>query len=304
MIVETRDLVVRFRTGLRRRPITALGGVDLEVREGDFLGLLGPNGAGKSTLMYCLLGLLRPTSGEVRVLGAAPEVGSALFGEIAYLPEEPHYHDYLTVHEAVAYYSALYRRPASRAAVRDLLERLSLAEFADLRLARCSKGMKQKVGIAQCLLNDARVVFLDEPMRGLDPLAVAQFREILVEMNRRGVTILMNSHILSEVEQVATRVAILDHGRLVVQDSVRSLAGVRGDVYVVEIECGGPGLPEHFERDGEADGAVVGRVAADRLFEFFESARRCGASVVSCNRQRATLEQSFLRVLRREPSDA
>jgi ABC-2 type transport system ATP-binding protein len=304
VIVETRGLTVRFRTGLRRKPIEALRAVDLDVREGDFLGLIGPNGAGKSTLMYCLLGLLRPTSGSVRILGQAPVIGSPIYGQVAYLPEEPHYHDYLTVEEAVGYYAALFGRSASRARVGELIDRLSLREFAGLRLGRCSKGMRQKVGIAQCLLNDARVVFLDEPMRGLDPVAVAQFREILVDLNRKGATIVMNSHILAEVEQVATRVAILDHGRLVLHDTVDNLAGVRGDAYVVEIEPRDGAMPAHFAAEAGANGAVTGRVEGDRLFDFFDSARACGASIVSCNRRRETLEQSFLRVVRKASPDA
>jgi ABC-type multidrug transport system ATPase subunit len=303
VILQTEELSVRFRTGLRRRPIEALRAVDLQVREGDFLALLGPNGAGKSTLMYCLLGLLRPTSGTVRLFGASPIVGSRLFGDVSYLPEEPHYHDYLTVEEAVRYYGRLFGRSAPVARVRDLLDRLGLAEFATLRLGRCSKGMKQKVGIAQCLLNDARLMFLDEPMRGLDPLAVAQFRDILVDVNRSGTTIVMNSHILSEVEQVATRVAILDHGRLVAQDTVGNLVRVRSDVYVVAIEPGGE-LPDGFHGEPAANGTVVGAVAADQLFDFFAAARRSGTTIVSCNRQRSTLEESFLRVVKGASHDA
>jgi len=300
VIVEVDGLSVSFRTGLWRRRLQALQNVSLSVREGDFLALLGPNGAGKSTLMYCMLGLLRPSAGSVRMFGQAPQLGGALYGRMAYLPEEPNYHDYLTVEESVTYYGALYGRHVEPRTARDWLERLGMAEFKQLRLAKCSKGMKQKVGIIQCLLNEPRLVFLDEPMRGLDPVTVKQFRDILIEMNRNGATIVMNSHILSEVEQVATRVAILDRGRLVAEQDVKSLRQVESDGYSVEIE-GGSGLPDHFERQGEAAGATVGRVAVERLYDFFDSAREREVRIVSCQRQRATLEESFLRVLKEGP---
>ncbi len=303
MIVRSERLSVRFRTGFGRRAVRALDGVDLEVAEGDFFALLGPNGAGKSTLMYCLLGLVRPTSGTVTVLGRTPEVGSTVYGRIAYLPEEPHYHDYLTVEEAVVYYGSLFGPRVTRETVQSLLERLGLAEFARLRLGRCSKGMKQKVGIAQCLLNEPRLLFLDEPMRGLDPVAVRQFRDILLEMNRRGATIVMSSHILAEVEQVANRVAILDHGRVVAQDAVANLVRVEKDVYVVELETAGD-LPDGFERRPAAGPAIVGEVPAARLHDFFQSAQRVGATILSCNRRRSTLEDSFLRVLSGDARDA
>src|SRR5580658_8261725 len=129
--------------------VRALNGLTLEVREGDFFALVGRNGAGKSTAMYCFLGLLRPTSGKVQIMGQLPELGSRLYKNVACLPEEPHYHLYLTVEEATRYYSALYRRRVSDKAINDVLERLGLAQFKTLPLSKCSKGMKQKVGIAQ-----------------------------------------------------------------------------------------------------------------------------------------------------------
>jgi ABC-2 type transport system ATP-binding protein len=302
VIVEVERLGVSFPSGVWRRPLRALDAVSLTVREGDFLGLLGPNGAGKSTLMYCMLGLLRPTSGSVRMFGAAPELGGAHYARVAYLPEEPSYHDYLTLEEAVAYYGGLHGRRETPKAVQDLLERFGLGGFKRLRLAKCSKGMKQKVGIIQCLLNEPQLVFLDEPMRGLDPVSVKDFRDVLIEMNARGTTIVMNSHHLSEVEQVANRVAILDRGRLVAERDVESLTRVESNAYLVEIEGGGA-FPE-FDRQSASEGGAVFRVEAERLYDFFDCARQQGARIVSCERQRATLEESFLRVLKGDSADA
>ena len=303
MIVEVDGLGASFRTGFWRKRLQALQGVSLSVREGDFLALLGPNGAGKSTLMYCMLGLMRPSAGSVRMFGEPPRLGGPMYARMAYLPEEPHYHDYLTVDESVSYYGALHRRRVEPRTVQDLLERFGLAEFKHLRLSKCSKGMKQKVGIIQCLLNEPRLVFLDEPMRGLDPVTVKLFRDVLLEMNAGGATIVMNSHILSEVEQVATRVAILNGGRLVAEQDVQSLRQVESGAYTVEIQDGS-GLPDHFEKLGEAAGTSVGRVGAERLYDFFDSARSRDVRIVSCQRQRATLEESFLRVLKEERPNA
>ena len=157
-MIVTENVYVQFRRGLFGRKLQALNGLSLNVRDGDFFALVGQNGAGKSTAMYCLLGLLQPTSGKIEVMGKAPELGSKLYQSVAYLPEEPHYHLYLTVEEATRYYGALYRRRVSDKAINDALERLGLAQFKTLPLSKCSKGMKQKVGIAQCLIHETRLL--------------------------------------------------------------------------------------------------------------------------------------------------
>jgi ABC-2 type transport system ATP-binding protein len=281
---------------LGRRPIKALDHLDLEVHEGDFFALLGQNGAGKSTAMYCLLGLLHPTEGRVTVFGRVPELGSSLYRDVAYLPEEPHYHDYLTVEEAVRYYGGLYGKEVTEPLLKELLERLQLEEFRKLPLRKCSKGMKQKVGIAQCLVNDARVLFLDEPMRGLDPLAVKEFRDILVQKNREGVTVIMNSHILSEVEMVANRAAIIDRGKLVVQDEVKNLLKVDAAVYEVEIQDD-PELPPFFSREFSEDGMAHGTVPADRLYDLLDFGKAKKLSLTSFALRKTSLEESFLSIL-------
>jgi len=225
VIVETEKLTVVYRRRWRSRTLTALDRVNLAVREGDFFALIGPNGAGKSTALYCMLGLLRPDSGEARVFGRRLRPGCTEFRDIAYLPEEPHYHDYLTVEEAVVYYARLAGLDSTAHQIREVLERLDIGDVRSMPISACSKGMKQKVGIAHCLLHQPRLLFLDEPMRGLDPIATKDFRDALVDLNRRGVTIVMNSHLLSEVELVANRVAILANGRVAAVEDVGTLVG-------------------------------------------------------------------------------
>jgi ABC-2 type transport system ATP-binding protein len=224
-MVEIEDLTVTFSRGWKRTPFTAVDHLTLGIAEGEFFGLLGPNGAGKSTTLFCVLGLRRPTSGRVRVFGEVLRAGCAAHRDIAYLPEEPNYHEYLTVEEAVTYYAGLYGGRPSRQRIGDVLDRLDLGKARAVRIGSCSKGMKQKVGIAQCLLHQPRLLLLDEPMRGLDPVAVKQFRDVLIDLNRRGVTVVMNSHMLSEVELTASRAAVLADGRLVAVGDLAAIAG-------------------------------------------------------------------------------
>ena len=290
------NLAVHFRKGISRQKINALDGLSLRIQEGEFFALLGQNGAGKSTAMYCFLGLLRPTSGSVRVFGETPRPGSEIFSRISYLPEDPHYHLYLTVGEALDYYAALYRSSLTEAERRALLDRFGLLEFRDLKLAKCSKGMKQKLGIAQCLLIRPKLMFLDEPMRGLDPLAVRTFRDILVSLHREGTTIVMNSHIMAEIEMVATRAAILDRGRLVAEDRVENLTRLAEEVYGVEFEGNGS-LPECVSVSKTTGTTVQGTVAAADLYPFLDFARSNGLKVLSCSLKKATLEESFLSIL-------
>lgn len=297
------DVRVEFRRGLLRGKVRALNGLSLEVRDGDFFALVGQNGAGKSTAMYCFLGLMKPTSGKVEVMGKVPELGSPLNEGVAYLPEEPHYHLYLTVEEATRYYASLYGKRVSDKAIHDALDRLGLAQFKTLPLSKCSKGMKQKVGIAQCLIHDTQLLFLDEPTRGLDPLIVREFRETLREIHRRGATIVMNTHVLSEIEMLANRVAILDGGKVIAQDELRNFLTTDRELYTVTFEANGS-VPEYLgsvERSGEL---VMGSIPKDRLYDFMEFTRASGLDVHECALKKTSLEDSFFKILKGSGSGA
>jgi ABC-2 type transport system ATP-binding protein len=296
-VIRAEDLRVSFRRGWLRGQIQALRGLTLDVREGDFFALVGQNGAGKSTAMYCLLGLLKPSAGKVEVMGSVPDLGQPLYRNIAYLPEEPHYHLYLTVEEATRYYSSLYRRQVSQKAIDDTLERLGLAQFKNLRLSKCSKGMKQKVGIAQCLIHETRLLFLDEPTRGLDPIAVREFRETLREIHRRGATIVMNSHVLSEIEMLANRVAIIDAGRVVVQDELSNMLTSDRERYSVVFEANGT-VPDYVS-SVERQGAVVkGLIPKERLYDFMEFSRASGMALRECSLKKTSLEDKLFNLVK------
>ena len=296
-MIIAEDIHMRFRQGLLRREIQALNGLSLEVRQGDFFALVGQNGAGKSTAMYCFLGLLKPTSGRIQVMGNTPDLGCPLYKDVAYLPEEPHYHLYLTVEEATRYYASLYGRRVSSKAINDTLERLGLAQFKNLRLSKCSKGMKQKVGIAQCLIHETQVLFLDEPTRGLDPLAVREFRGTLREIHQRGATIVMNSHVLSEIEMLANRVAIIERGRVVVHDELRNLLTPNSELYSVIFEANGS-VPEYLASVERTGNLVKGVIAKDRLYDFMELTRASGLPLHECSLKKTTLEEKFFNVVK------
>ena len=297
------DVHVHFRSGLFRRQVRALNGLSLEVRDGDFFALVGQNGAGKSTAMYCFLGLLKPTSGKVQVMNRTPDLGSPLYENVAYLPEEPHYHLYLTVEEATRYYASLYGRRVPAKTINDTLERLGLAQFKTLPLAKCSKGMKQKVGIAQCLIRETRLLFLDEPTRGLDPLVVREFRETLREIHRRGATIVMNSHVLSEIEMLANRVAIIERGRVVAQDELRNLLSLDSELYSVSFEANGS-VPDYLASVERLGDLVKGLIPKERLHDFMDFTRGSGLTLYECSLKKSSLEDSFFKIIKGERSPA
>ena len=296
-MIRAEEVRVTFKRGLSRRPIHALQGLTLEVCEGDFFALIGQNGAGKSTAMYCFLGLLKPTAGRVEVMGQIPDLGRPVYSDIAYLPEEPHYHLYLTVEEAVGYYASLYGRHVAKKAIDDCLERLGLAQFKNLRLSKCSKGMKQKVGIAQCLIHETRLLFLDEPTRGLDPIAVREFRETLREIHQRGATIVMNSHVLSEIEMLANRVAIIDAGRVVAQDDLSNLLTADRESYNVTFEPNGS-LPEYLSAAEKQGTVMKGVIPKERLYDFMEFARSHALGLHECSLKKTSLEEKFFTIIK------
>lgn len=296
--IEAHNVRVEFRKS-RFKKIQAIANLSLKVEEGDVFGLLGPNGAGKSTAMYCFLGLIRPNSGEVRVFEEPPRPGSGLFERIAYLPEEPHYHLYLTVEQAIRYYASLYRRPIHDSRIAEVIHKVGLDDFKDLRLAKCSKGMKQKAGIAVCLLKRPDLLFLDEPTRGLDPIIVKEFRDLLVEMNRQGTTVIVNSHMLSEIELVCNRVAIMNKGKVIIQDALSNLLKLDTRRYSVELDAC-DGIPEYIEITAQTERIVQGEIPEEKLEDFLLYVNRSALRLHQCSHKRLSLEQAFFNVLKEE----
>jgi len=190
--------------------------LDLTVPEGESFGLLGLNGSGKTTTFKLVLGLLRPTSGEVRVLGRSPHE-SATLAQVGFLPELPYFYPFLTPCEALGFYGRLsgLKEEELPERIARTLEVVGLGAHAERRMGEFSKGMVQRVGLAQAVLHDPRLVILDEPVSGLDPLAITEFREFLGGLRGRGKTLVVSSHSISELEKLCDRVGILKEGRLV-----------------------------------------------------------------------------------------
>jgi ABC-2 type transport system ATP-binding protein len=305
-IVRTEHLTKDFPAGFwRSRPHRALDDVSIEVPEGGVFGLLGPNGAGKSTTLKLLVGLLRPTAGRAEVFGRAPR-DAASRARVGFLPENPSFYDELTAEELLTYFGGLcgYRGGdrADRAA--RALDLVGLGDDRRRRLRTYSKGMVQRVGIAQALVNDPALVMLDEPMSGLDPAGRHDVRQIVLGLRDEGRTVVFSSHILPDAELLCTRVGILAKGRVVAAGGLSELmAGTsRGWEVIVD------GLSD--EAASRAGGRVrrITRIADRRYSLEIESGVRpetliadlaaSGASLVSVTPVRATLEEFFLQVSR------
>lgn len=238
-VIETENLIKDYNGKVR-----ALRGVSLTVQPGEIYGLLGANGAGKTTLVKILLGLVRPTAGSARLLGRP--VGSLhVRSRIGYLPEDHRFPEYHTGYSLLDFYGALLGMPRRqrRASINAWLDRVGLTPRMHSKIRTYSKGMKQRLGIAQALLHDPELVFLDEPTDGVDPVGRREIRQILLALKDQGKTIFLNSHLLSEVERICDRVGILNRGHLRLEGDVASLTRI-ADCFQIRLAEGQP-FPEH-----------------------------------------------------------
>ena len=303
-IVRTEHLTKDFPAGFwRSRPHRALDDVAIEVPAGGVFGLLGPNGAGKSTTLKLLVGLLRPTAGRAEVFGRAPrDVESRR--RLGFLPENPSFYDELTAEELLIYFSGLcgYSGASRRDRVRQALDLAGLGDDRHRTLRQYSKGMVQRVGIAQALINDPELVILDEPMSGLDPAGRHEVRQLILRLRDEGRTVILSSHILTDAELLCTRVGILSRGRVVALGSLSELTAgaARGWEIVVD------GFSDQAEAALGGRVKRVTRIAGSRYSLELPSDTRpeplvsdlaaSGASLVSVTPLRATLEEFFLQV--------
>jgi ABC-2 type transport system ATP-binding protein len=301
IVIQTYELSKNYRTGFwLHQNVTSLKKVTLTVYEGETFGLLGQNGAGKTTLLKTLLGIVRPTSGRAMLLGSS--LGDrGVKQNIGYLPENPYFYDYLTGWEILEFTAGLFRIPRSqvRKRIPELLDLVGLAQSAAKKkqLRQYSKGMLQRIGMAQALINDPELVFLDEPMSGLDPLGRYQMREIIQSLKAQGKTIFFNSHVLSDVEKICDRVALLAQGELIAIGSMQDLLGT-AEQYRVVVKGGNPDLLRQRIPDMEfQDGFWVGHLLGEPQ-DFMASLRLMNAQLVSIQLARPSLEEFFVKQLR------
>ncbi|HTY59124.1 MAG TPA: ABC transporter ATP-binding protein [Bacteroidota bacterium] len=307
LAIESDALSKTYRSGvLRRQEVTALNEFSIQVESGQIFSLLGPNGAGKTTFIKMLLSLASPTSGTASVLGRKlPDV--KVREKLGYLPENHRYPGYLTGEQVLRYFGEL-GGGASRTLpgqVDALLDLVGMTRWRTMKVKKYSKGMMQRLGLAQALVNDPEIVFLDEPTDGVDPVGRKEIREILKDLKRRGKTIFLNSHLLSEVELVSDRVAVLDKGRLLKVGTVDELT-TTGQAYVIGITGT---LPEAVTLEARA--LVLGlsqqgeNVTAEcrstsELNRVIDLLRKNNVEITSVVKQRNTLEDSFISLITKE----
>jgi ABC-2 type transport system ATP-binding protein len=301
--IQIEDLSKDYFVGFwRPKPYRALDRLSLSVEEGDVFGFLGPNGAGKSTTLKLLMGLIFPTSGSAEILGC-PVGDRSVRRRIGFLPENPYFYDYLTAEELLLYYAGLcgFRGPSRAARVSAVLDEVELGAERRMRLRSYSKGMIQRVGVAQALVGNPDLVFFDEPMSGLDPLGRRQLRHLMLRLRDRGATVFFSSHILSDAEALCSRVGIVAHGRLVAEGRLSDIVGLelRGWELVVS------DVPEAFRATLEsrvvcmttlAHGSYTLELAPTESAEgVIRDLAQHGVRVVSLNPIRSTLEDVFVR---------
>jgi ABC-2 type transport system ATP-binding protein len=256
--IRIENLKKKFRIGFIPKPREILKGITFSVREGETFGYLGPNGAGKTTTIKCLLGLIHPDSGTIEILGrphSQPRSREAL----GFLPENPYFYDYLTAREFLAFTADLFGIGRAERAERiaRLLKLVGLERAADLPLRKYSRGMLQRAGLAQALVNDPKLVVLDEPLGGMDPIGRKEIRDIIVRFKDEGKTVFFTSHILQDIEMICDRVAIIVGGRIVKEGGLRDLVSEK--VLFTEVTVSGI-PPREFAGLGESVSAQGDRV--------------------------------------------
>jgi ABC-2 type transport system ATP-binding protein len=294
----TKDYKVGF---WRPRPYRALDGLTLQVNPGEVFGFLGPNGAGKTTTLKLLLQLVFPTAGRADILGR-PVGDLEVRRRIGFLPENPYFYDNLTAEELLQYFGSLFGyAPADRRArASRLLDRVGLGAERRMQLRKYSKGMTQRVGIAQALLNDPEVLFLDEPMSGLDPLGRRDIRALILDLRDRGTTVFFSSHILSDAEALCSRVAIVAGGRLATMGRLAEMAGYELRGWEIVVTGLRPEVAKRLEEQGikataVSDGRYTLELPKDARPESVVSdVSASGAALVSVSPLHTTLEEIFV----------
>jgi ABC-2 type transport system ATP-binding protein len=293
------DLAKTFRLGFFRKRIEAVKQASFEVRRGEIFGYLGPNGSGKTTTLKMLMGLVFPSRGRAEVLGR-PVPDRRAKRRLGYLPESPYFYDYLTPEEFLDLVGALFdvKRAERRARADRLIERVGLSSARGRPLRKFSKGMLQRIGIAQSLMGEPELVVLDEPMTGLDPIGRKEIRDLMLDLAREGRTVLYSTHILPDVEMTCDRVAMIFAGRIRSVGPLSELLTARLLSTEVCLRPGAAGLPElpaGARKSENPDGLVIDLPADADVDAFLRAVLAAGARVHSLTPRRESLEDLFVR---------
>jgi len=302
VVLKTEGLTKEYRTGFWRTRVRVLHDLNLEVHQGEIFGYLGPNGAGKTTTLKLLMGLIYPTAGRASILGQDVQ-DVAVKAQVGFLPENPYFYDYLTGREFLHFYGQLFGLPYRdrRQRIDELLHAVGLSKAAELQLRKYSKGMLQRIGLAQALINDPQVIVLDEPTSGLDPVGRKEVRDLILDLKGRGKTVLFSTHIVPDAEMICDRVGIIVAGRLTRVGTLEELLG--SEVERIEITASGfdeavdSQIDQWSVRPPARHGdkvlfAVNTEKEASQAMEFLLGR---GAAVHAVHPKRRTLEDLFLR---------
>lgn len=299
--VKIEDLTKVFRVGFWGKRFVALQGLSFEVEAGEVFGLLGPNGAGKTTALKLLMGLIKPTRGRAWIMGM--EVNNVqVRAKIGYLPESPYFYEHLRGGEFMDFYGRLFSLTRSRRRERseELLALVGLARARDLPLRKYSKGMLQRIGLAQALINDPELVILDEPMTGLDPVGRREVRDVILQLKKQGKTVCFSSHILSDVEMICDRVGIINQGRMVSIGKISQLLNPRIEYYEISfsgLKAENLGNLRAPDARVFSDGDLVYAIAAEEENKdrIIAGVQEKGGRIHSVIPHRESLEEYFLR---------
>lgn len=294
--VRLESVAKTFRVGLMRRKVRAVDSVSFGVNEGEVFGVVGPNGAGKTTTIKMLTGLVRPDFGTIKVFGKS--VDSADTKRIVgYLPENPYFYEHLRVEELLRFYGQLFgiSQTILNQRIPSLIELVGLSDALDRRLSKFSKGMRQRAGIAQALINDPKLVILDEPQTGLDPFGRRDVRNLILDLKREGKTVIFSSHILPDVEAVCDRVVLMKAGSVLSVGSLQELTGDRVKAYEV-IATGVLNVPAYVSNYQVQAGAHIMEVDNEsHLNECIQLLISSGSQIVSVSSRKVDLEDILVK---------
>jgi ABC-2 type transport system ATP-binding protein len=299
--IRTENLTKDYPSGFlhlkRKRSLEAL---TMQVETGEVFGFLGPNGAGKSTTIKLLVGLIFPTSGNAQILGK-PISDIEMHQEIGYLPEQPYFYDYLTGAELLGYFARIHNLRAAdrRERVERMLKKVGLETAGKIQLRKYSKGMLQRVGLAQAILHDPQVVILDEPMSGLDPIGRLEVRDIILELKREGRTVLFSTHVLSDAEMLCDRVGVIVGGKLRGVGAPDEIVGMKAQGMEILFEYGGSEASATvlLSKATRAGNRYRLQVAERELYGALEQLRSAGARILSVTQLKPTLEEYFMHLV-------
>jgi ABC-2 type transport system ATP-binding protein len=304
--IEIENLTKEYPFGfLHLKKKTSLEGLNMQVETGEVFGFIGPNGAGKSTTIKLLMGLIFPTAGTARILGK-PISDVGMHKDIGYLPEQPYFYDYLTAAEVLDYFARFHDLTAAdrKERVERMLKKVGLETARKIQLRKYSKGMLQRVGLAQAILHDPKLVILDEPMSGLDPVGRREVRDIILDLKRAGKTVMFSTHILSDAEMLCDRVGVIVGGKL---------RGVGGPGQLVDMKT--QGMEILFALMGASNAPLLAKatktgdyyrlqVEEGELYTAIEQLRGAGGRILSVTQVKATLEEFFMNLVEADRAQA